>query len=50
MLLAVGEEVVSREEVMEVFGALADITAAVLRILWLLEDDDEEEEEQLPDA
>jgi hypothetical protein len=46
-----GEEVITRDELIEIFGALADIKAAALRIIWLLEDgDDEEEEEQLPDA
>jgi hypothetical protein len=47
----VSEEVISRDEVLEVFGALADIKSTVLRILWYIEgDDDEEEEEHLPDA
>jgi hypothetical protein len=43
------DEVITRDEVIEVFGALADIKSAVLDILWLLEGDDEEEED-LPDG
>jgi hypothetical protein len=45
------EEVITRDEVIEIFGALADIKAAVVRILWLLEDgEDEEEEDDLPES
>jgi hypothetical protein len=46
---AMSDEVITRDEVIEVFGALADIKSAVLDILWLLEGDDEEEED-LPDG
>lgn len=42
---------ISREEVMELFGALADIRFTVERILWYIEGgDDEEEEEDLSDT
>jgi len=40
------EDVIDRDEVIDVFGALADIKAAVLRILWVLEDGEDEEEEE----
>ena len=43
---SVGERVITRDEVMELFGALADIKAAVLDILWYIESDDEDEEEE----
>jgi hypothetical protein len=40
------EDVIDRDEVIDIFGALADIKAAVLRILWVLEDGEDEEEEE----
>lgn len=45
------EDVITRDEVIEIFGALADIKSAVLGIVWLLEGgEDEEEEEDFPDS
>jgi hypothetical protein len=44
------DEVITREEVIEIFGALADIKAPVLRILWILEDGEDEEEDDISES
>jgi hypothetical protein len=40
------EQGIYRSEVMEIFGALADIESDLIRVLQYLEEDDEQEEEE----